>query len=318
MNTSTLRITGPYTHGNLTLFLFHGSDAVDGSRFTVLEEAMDTHQVTVHETGNVGQLEIENLSDAFDLFVQAGDLVKGGRQDRAIGVDFVVPKKSGRIPVPVFCVESGRWHRRQSEDAHAFSSSKSSVSSRKVRLAAKLARDQGEVWHNVAEAQADLSKGIEKEVAAAASPSSYQLSVEHADLVKRKDALRQTLEGMIHGDLEGAIGMAFAVGGQFNTADIYGSHTLFAKLRGKLLDTAVLESIVAPWSTAETGATPPPTSETLSAWMAEAQEAKATGDEPIPPRVRVQTRRGEQSVVFDTHDIAFADALLHRNVILAN
>jgi len=30
-----------------------------------------------------------------DLFIQAGDIVKGGKQDRTIGTDFVVPARSG-------------------------------------------------------------------------------------------------------------------------------------------------------------------------------------------------------------------------------
>ncbi len=47
--------------------------------------------------------------------IQAGDVVKGGRQDRTIGVGFVLPAKSGRVPIPSFCVEIGRWHRRAAE-----------------------------------------------------------------------------------------------------------------------------------------------------------------------------------------------------------
>jgi len=83
--------------------------------FAPLDEAQDQKCVTVHETGNVGQLEIENLSETLDLYVQAGDVVKGGRQNRTIGVDFVLPAKSGRVPVPSFCVESGRRRSRASE-----------------------------------------------------------------------------------------------------------------------------------------------------------------------------------------------------------
>jgi hypothetical protein len=158
MNSNHLSVAGPYTHENLSIFLLRGTDAFDGSRFIPLDEAMEQKAVIVHETGNVGELEIENLSDLLDLYVQAGDVVKGGRQDRTLGVDFVLPAKSGRVPVQSFCVESGRWHRRAAEAAGSFSSSKSYLASKKLRLAAKLSKSQGEVWQSVAETQKCLTR----------------------------------------------------------------------------------------------------------------------------------------------------------------
>jgi hypothetical protein len=104
MNLNSLSVAGPFTHENLSIFVLRGADSFDGSRFIPLDEALEQKCVIVHETGNVGQLEIENLSEALDLYVQAGDVVKGGRQDRTLGVDFVLPAKSGRVPVPSFCV----------------------------------------------------------------------------------------------------------------------------------------------------------------------------------------------------------------------
>ena len=121
---------------------------------------MEQKCVIVHETGNVGQLEIENLSDVLDLYVQAGDVVKGGRQDRTLGVDFVLPAKSGRVPVPSFCVESGRWRSRASEDVHSFSSSKSYLASKKLRMAAKMRKSLAEVWDKVAETQEALGQAL--------------------------------------------------------------------------------------------------------------------------------------------------------------
>jgi hypothetical protein len=144
MHLNSLSVTGPFTHENLSIFLLRGSDSFDGSRFVPLDEALEQKCVIVHETGNVGQLEIENLSEALDLYVQAGDVVKGGRQDRTLGVDFVLPAKSGRVPVPSFCVESGRWHRRAREEAGSFSSSKSYLASKKLRMAAKMSKSQAD------------------------------------------------------------------------------------------------------------------------------------------------------------------------------
>ena len=133
MNLNQLSIAGPYTHENLSIFLLVGADALDGNRFIPLDDALEQKCVVVHETDNVGELEVENLSELFDLYIQAGDVVKGGRQDRTLGVDFVLPAKSGRVPIPSFCVESGRWHRRAAEEAGSFSSSKSERTGRRSR-----------------------------------------------------------------------------------------------------------------------------------------------------------------------------------------
>ena len=197
MNTHQFTVTGPYTHENLSVFLLRGSDAFDGNRFFTLDEALEQKAVIVHETGNVGQLEIENLSEQFDLYAQAGDVVKGGRQDRTLGVDFVLPVKSGRVPIPSFCVESGRWQRRAGEDVGSFASSKSSLASKKLRMATKAQMSQAAVWHEVAQMQEQLSHSLAKEVRSNLSPTSYQLAVEDVDLRKRKETYRSTLASIM-------------------------------------------------------------------------------------------------------------------------
>ena len=110
------RISGPYTHKNLTVFLVHGKDLLPGKNFLTLQEALAQKKVRVYETKEVNELAIRNLSNQ-DIYVQAGDIVRGGEQDRMISVDFIVPPRSGRMPIAAFCVESGRWNKRGEEQA---------------------------------------------------------------------------------------------------------------------------------------------------------------------------------------------------------
>ncbi len=313
MNLNHISVAGPYTHENLSIFLLLGADALDGRRFIPLDEALEQKCVTVHETSNVGQLEVENLSELFDLYIQAGDVVKGGRQDRTLGVDFVLPAKSGRVSIPSFCVESGRWHRRAGEDVRSFSSSKSCLSSKKLRMAAKLSKDQSEVWEKVAETQDDLSASLDKPLNAPQSPTSYQLSVEDEDLQKRKENYCAALEKIIE-EKPDVVGYAFVINGEINTADTYGSGILFRKLWSKLLDAAVLEAI-AELRKEPKAASQPITSETIQEWLTEAEKTAVSDRQEVPPRVRVDTRRGEKTVVFDTLDHDFNDAVLHKNLV---
>ena len=64
------------------------------------------------------------------MFIQAGDIVKGGKQDRVLTVSLLLPAKSGRVPIASFCVEQGRWSARGKEDHAKFSSAKEAMPSR--------------------------------------------------------------------------------------------------------------------------------------------------------------------------------------------
>jgi len=313
MNLNHISVTGPFIHENLGIFLLHGQDSFDGNRFISLDDALEQKCVIVHETGTVGQLEVENLSELLDLYIQAGDIVKGGRQDRTLGVDFVLPAKSGRVPIPSFCVESGRWHRRAGEEAGSFSSSKNYLASRSLRLATKLSKSQGEVWDKVAENQEHLSTSMKKSLHAAASPTSYQLSMEDADLQKRKETYRVTLAGILE-EKPDAVGYVFVINDAVNTADVYGSGTLFRKLWAKLLDSAILEAIAESHRKAE-GPEHHETGSSVLQWFKEAQEGEVCDRREIPPRVRIEIRRSKKSILFDTCDHGLEDAVLHRNLV---
>ena len=104
-----LRVTGPYRHENLAVYLVHSSSK-DDRDFATLDEALanKTVEVTEKQQEQVNELLLENKGDR-PIFIQEGDRVVGGKQDRIIGSSFVVPPRSGKMPVPSFCVESGRW-----------------------------------------------------------------------------------------------------------------------------------------------------------------------------------------------------------------
>src|SRR5260370_20103810 len=99
-----VKISGPYTHENLSIFLIHSARNAAGRKFLTLQEAMDQKKVVVYETGNVNELAVENLSGE-SVYIQSGDIVKGGRQDPVFPDDSVLASKSGQVPPPGFCVE---------------------------------------------------------------------------------------------------------------------------------------------------------------------------------------------------------------------
>src|SRR5262245_51576810 len=98
---------------------------------------MKQKKIIVHETGSVNELTIENVSPRDDAFIQAGDIVKGGRQDRTLAYDLILGPKSGKVPIPSFCVEQGRWSRRGREDDGRFHASSDQLVTKELKLAAK-------------------------------------------------------------------------------------------------------------------------------------------------------------------------------------
>ena len=104
---------------------------------------------------NVNKLAIENVSDQ-DVFVQAGDVVKGGQQDRTLAVDMIVPPKSGKVPIESFCVEQGRWGYRTKQFVGGGSHSSSKLRRHLKESVARSLKegqghrsDQGAVWAEV-------------------------------------------------------------------------------------------------------------------------------------------------------------------------
>ena len=311
MTNQRFHLSGPYTHDNLTIRLIHGADTFDGSRFMPLSEALQTGSVLVHETGEVGKLEVENLSEHLDLYIQAGDIVKGGRQDRTLGVDFVLPARSGRVPIPSFCVEHGRWSRRASEDVRHFSSSDMHLAGKKLRMAAKLSRNQLEVWESISDSQKALAASLGQDVCHKSSPSSYQLTREHHEIQRRRQEFRERLGNLI-GDKPDVVGYLFEINNHLSSADVYGSHVLFVKLWDKLLDTAILEAL-------EDSGTPDQQTkshagEEIPLWLASTESGDLLRRESVPPRVELITRRSQHSVRFDTHDQGIG-TLIHRSLI---
>jgi hypothetical protein len=306
---SNYRISGPYTHKNLTVFLVHGKDLLPGRTFLTLQEALAQKKVRVYETKDVNELAIQNFSNQ-DVYVQAGEIVRGGEQDRMISIDFIVPPRSGRMPIAAFCVESGRWSKRGEEQAGFFSSSDNAAATKDLKLAAKRSASQDAVWQNVSVAQQKLSKNVAEVVAVSASPTSYELSVENAKVKETTAAYINALNSILRNKTD-VIGYAFAINGHVNSADVYASHALFAKLWPKLLKATATEALA---ELDQKPAAEPVAQETIHAFLAESEQPKAKAKE-VTQRVRVVTREDDENIFFETQDRREKDAWVHRNYI---
>src|SRR5262249_12728330 len=234
-------ISGPYSHENLTIFLVQGTELLPNSDILTLQEALEQKVLVVHETSAVNELTVENQSEDQDVFIQTGDIVKEGKQDRLLALDVIVPPRSGRMPMPSFCVESGRWSKRGSEGIQVFDSSSFSASSRGIQSAIT-SREQTKVWERVRDMQQKLNKNVGKPVESSESPSSLELTLENKHLQERVNRYEEALGNIVDGpkDLFGAV---VVVNGRLEWAETYCSKSLFRKLWPRILNAAAVDAL---------------------------------------------------------------------------
>ncbi|HLL75880.1 MAG TPA: DUF6569 family protein [Pyrinomonadaceae bacterium] len=313
--TSDYKISGPYTHKNLSIFLLHAKDAkagaarASGKTFLTLAEAITQKKVVVYETKTVNTLMIENLSDE-EVFVQSGDIVKGGQQDRMLATDLILPGRSGKVSISAFCVEQGRWSKRGAETVTQFSSANDRAATKELKLAAARTRSQGEVWNEVSKAQAKLSANVGASVSAPVSASSLQLSLENERVRATTDEYVKALSGIVakHPD---AVGYAFAINGHVNSADVYSSPALFRKMWPGLLKASAVEAVAelkGGKAAASAGA------DDVRSFIEES-ESGAAADKDVSSRVQLRTRETQSNIVFETRDRAGKSAWVHRSYI---
>jgi len=94
-----------------------------------------------------------------------------------------------------------------------------------------------------AKLSSNVYKGSGKTVNSTASATSYQLAMENKDLVKMTAAYKEALSAKLPKDRNDVIGYAFVVNGEYNSADIYFSHSLFEKVWDIRFDGMVTEAI---------------------------------------------------------------------------
>lgn len=316
------RVSGPFTYENLSIYLVHGKSA-PGKVPLTLEEALAKRTVRVYETGNVNELSVENLGNE-DVFIQSGDIVKGGQQDRALTASLVLPPNSGRVPLAAFCVEQGRWSARGVEDVKTFTTASAAVPSREAKIAMKAPVEAAEptapaddrprgrrysvtsgegdtssrqqrVWKRVQAIQERLSQNVGSKVNATASQTSLQLALENEKLRDLQSAYVKALGTAATKDGD-VVGFVFAINGKVNSADIYPSNGLFRKMWPKLLNTSAIEAIGmkdAPDRADNPGA------DAAKAFLGEAINGKST-EKALPASIQLETRTGDKSLYFET------------------
>jgi hypothetical protein len=284
------RLLEPVTYENLSIFPVVNANSTDTSWFLTLDDGLASGEVQVREQGtegmvrnrdggirpaysngaSVNQLVLINRSKR-PLLLLAGELVSGGKQDRIIGKDRLVPAGSEPLPLDVFCVEHGRW----SSGAN-FTDAKTIVHP-SVREQAAVQQDQIRVWSAVrsgttAEASAGAPMGVGSGGGnAAAAPPAAPLAAARISRTIQEDAPTESYNKIyksrnVTGSVdtyvdelqrkfarqtaglkgEHVVGVVVAYGGEVAWSDIFASDDLFRQYWKKLLRSYVVEALTRP------------------------------------------------------------------------
>jgi hypothetical protein len=260
----SLHVLSPITHGNLTIFPVVGGTDYDTSRFLTLDEGVKGGTVIVTEQGSlrglvrrgqpvssgaeVNRLVLVNNSDR-PLLLLAGEIVTGGKQDRVIGADRLVPAKSDPIDLSVFCVEHGRW----TASSEHFGSMKSQMAQPSVRVPAMAAKNQQQVWDSVAAARqsVEISAGaplVQADNADLTGGIGHTTSYAKAMTAPRVQAKIDSVAGNYNNILDelrktGAKGVVVAINGNIVWADLFASNDLLMRYWQKLVRSYAAESL---------------------------------------------------------------------------
>ncbi|MGP0017826.1 MAG: ARPP-1 family domain-containing protein [Candidatus Sulfotelmatobacter sp.] len=281
------KVLEPIRHGNLTVFPVVAAKSYPTGEFMTLDEGLRSGDVVVTEAGNVQGLIRRHTSPAIrndgggaqvnrlvlvnnskrPLLLLAGEIVSGGKQDRVIGKDRIVPAESDPVDLSVFCVEPGRWV----ETSQNFGASEAMygrnvggpihgavpmaiMAQPSVRAKAMADKDQSQVWAEVRKQQSametvEVSAAAPEVATEIAQTSSYAKVNENAEVKKQVDAVAKPIEQNYQSLIRqlrdrNAVGVVVAVNGRIIWADVFASTDLLEKYWPKLVRSYASEAVV--------------------------------------------------------------------------
>ena len=267
-------LLSPIRSGNLTVFPVVAGKSHDTAEFLTLDEGLRSGDVVVTEAGQarglirhrprdpaimhpirdaeVNRLVLVNNSKR-PLLLLAGEIVTGGKQDRVIGKDRIVPAESDPVDLSVFCVEPGRWVAANGKSDFGYSAGAAGglLAAPVVRSKAMGAKDQQQVWDSVRSSQRAMAESVAVVGAAPAvnSTTSYARVMDNKEVQKQVDSVaepvRRNYESVIRQLRDkNAVGVVVAVNGEIVWADIFASTQLLQKYWPKLARSYATEAVV--------------------------------------------------------------------------
>lgn len=226
-----LTVGAPLSYEGLTIYPLTTSSDYGLADYLTLDEAIKRQALVITELGEgaeVNTVLMENRGDRH-VFIMAGEIIKGAKQDRTVQSDVLLPPKSGKKRISAFCVEHGRWE----EKSATFGAAEQAVPN-SVRRSAKGEKQQGKVWDSIARNQSRLKVDAPSQ----AAKDVYENEAVQRDLKPLEDRLIALPKRSPH-----MVGVLAAFGSRLVALDVFGDDTLMSRLYPKLLRSYAIDVI---------------------------------------------------------------------------
>jgi ARG/rhodanese/phosphatase superfamily protein len=232
-----IRVADPISHESISIFPLE-AEVVSKVDYALSDEALAAGTVTVEELGEAGsvpELIVNNQTDHLVLFLE-GEELRGAKQNRVLNTSLLVAAQS-KITIPVSCVEKGRWHYTSrlfaSGGSHG-SSKLRHILKQSVLQSVKEGRghrsDQGEIWKEVDR----QSQSLGSHSATGAMADTFETYKDR--LAEYRDRLKY---------VEGATGLAVAVGTKVVSVDLFDKPSTCRKVWDRLLTGVIMDALEA-------------------------------------------------------------------------
>ncbi|HYJ62582.1 MAG TPA: DUF6569 family protein [Parafilimonas sp.] len=119
-------------------------------------DALKQHKIVIKENtadggADVTTLLVKNRSKD-NVLLMSGEMVQGGKQDRAFGKTTIIPAGRNKNYLPVFCIEKGRWDDKSRPFKHA------GTADARVRKQIDETQRQSKIWKQIDAELAEKNK----------------------------------------------------------------------------------------------------------------------------------------------------------------
>ena len=320
-----MTILDPFAVANLAVFLVQLPRGRTTSRkapasplieFVCLEQARAAGEVVISETGMTERVRLENHSTR-DLFLQAGEVLRGGNQDRAVAGDLIIPAprhEPESCMVPVFCAEPERSVPMRGWSPDLFTVYDQTCPGRRLKRELRLGT-QEDVWREITATRDVVFDLVSHGGTRSTPPYSLWMLIEVLEGLSWLKPYVHPLLPLAESHQE-ATGAVFVLGGKFNSAELYATPTLFRQLWPKTIHAMVVEALVEQKPTGKEWTGTLPTKGEVTAWLAATHRRGVAGHtDKIDKRTHRRIRSTGEQICFQTLDQGQDGLCVHETIL---
>jgi hypothetical protein len=285
---------------------------LDVAEQVLLVEALATKSLEISEragSGSVPTLMVHNKG-AKPVLITAGEVLKGGKQDRVVTDDVLIAPSDQPIALNVNCVEQGRWSAGVGGvgvgGGGGASFAYGGRGEAELKKVLQEEESQASTWSTVA----SLNKAKSSKVTGGLAPASgtYMASLDSEEVKKKSAPLIAPLAQGLTG-LSGVTGLVVAIDGQIVSAELFGHPALYSRSQEGMLSAIALDSM------SRVGLAQPPGAAALGPEQAAAfLRAALAGQHTETEAAGAAIQHSYQSAGATSHQLVADDHILHINI----